>query len=131
MDTTRVSDDERERTAATLQHAVGDGRLTITDFDERIRDAYAALTRADLERVTADLPAPVPLTRAPRAGLPAQWRGWLSVSVLLLTIWALTSIAAGHPLYFWPVFPIGGWGISLALSSAAGHGCGGHRPSGV
>lgn len=133
MDTTRASDDERRLTAERLQHAVGDGRLTLTDFDERLRVAYAAVSRADLERVTADLPvpAPVPLTRpaAPRVAtrIPEQWRAWLGVSVLLLAIWAMTSIAAGHPLYFWPIFPIGGWGASLALSAASGSGCAGRR----
>lgn len=135
MDLTRASDAERERTAQLLQHAVGEGRLDLTDFDERLRAAYAAVTRADLHDVTAGLPAPAPVAVPVRKAAPPdsawseQWRTWRRVSVLLLVIWALTSIASGGLTFFWPVFPIGGWGAAMFLSMVAGrrpgHGCGG------
>jgi len=54
----RVSDADREQAAEVLRMAVGDGRLTLDELDERLAAAYAAKTYADLEAVTSDLPGP-------------------------------------------------------------------------
>jgi Domain of unknown function (DUF1707) len=129
-DSLRVSDDDRERVAAVLRDAVGRGQLSLAEVDGRLRAAYAAVTRADLAAVTADLPAAAP--PRPRVAVPAQapvpagpaagWRPWLGVSLLLLAIWTATSLAAGHALFFWPAFPIGFWALSM-LGARSGHGC--------
>lgn len=52
----RASDAEREKTVAALQHAVGEGRITMAEFEERTAAAYSAKTRAELDVLTADLP---------------------------------------------------------------------------
>jgi hypothetical protein len=52
----RVSDAERQAVVRRLERALRDGRLTVVEFDERIQAAYSALTRGDLEDLTADLP---------------------------------------------------------------------------
>ena len=39
-----------------LERALREGRLTVTEFDERTRAAYEANTRADLDELTTDLP---------------------------------------------------------------------------
>jgi hypothetical protein len=55
----RASDADRERVAAVLRDAGGDGRLDLEELDERLQAAYAARTHADLEPLTADLqPSP-------------------------------------------------------------------------
>jgi hypothetical protein len=125
-DALRVSDDDRDRVAAVLRDAVGRGQLGLAEVDERLRATYAAVTRADLDAVTADLPqAPAPRPAPAPGGRPVVWRPWLGVSLLLLAIWAATSLAAGHALFFWPVFPIGFWGLSvLGCASGARAGCG-------
>ncbi|HZG90460.1 MAG TPA: DUF1707 domain-containing protein [Pseudonocardia sp.] len=125
-DPTRVSDADRERVAGVLHDAVGTGRLTLAEVDERLRATYAAVTRHDLAAVTADLTPPGPA--APRASArPArsaeQWRGWLGGALLMIGIWALTSLAAGHALFFWPVFPLAFWALSLAGGRHPGRGC--------
>jgi hypothetical protein len=51
----RASDADRERAADRLRHAAGDGQLTVDELDERLHEAYAARTCAELERLTADL----------------------------------------------------------------------------
>jgi hypothetical protein len=56
---TRASDAEREATVAQLHHAAAEGRLTVEELSGRIDAAYAATTRAELEPLTADLPAAV------------------------------------------------------------------------
>lgn len=52
----RASNAEREKTTEALQQAVGEGRITMAEFEERIATAYAAKTRAELDVLTADLP---------------------------------------------------------------------------
>jgi uncharacterized protein DUF1707 len=52
----RASNAEREAVVKTLQQAVGEGRITLAEFEERAQSAYAAKTRADLDVLTADLP---------------------------------------------------------------------------
>jgi hypothetical protein len=52
----RVSDADRHRVAELLREAAGEGRLQLDELDERLEQAYAARTYADLVPVTADLP---------------------------------------------------------------------------
>jgi hypothetical protein len=54
---TRASDAEREATVTRLRKAAAEGRLTVEELTERIDAAYAASTQAELEPLTADLPA--------------------------------------------------------------------------
>jgi Domain of unknown function (DUF1707)/Cell wall-active antibiotics response 4TMS YvqF len=54
----RVSDEERERAATRLRDALGEGRLTLEEFSERVDAAYSARTASELEPLTRDLPAP-------------------------------------------------------------------------
>jgi hypothetical protein len=54
---TRASDAEREATVVRLREAAGEGRLTVEELAIRIDAAYAATTLAELEPLTADLPA--------------------------------------------------------------------------
>jgi uncharacterized protein DUF1707/cell wall-active antibiotic response 4TMS protein YvqF len=57
---TRASDAEREATVVRLREAAGEGRLTVEELATRIDAAYAATTLAELEPLTADLPAVAP-----------------------------------------------------------------------
>jgi len=47
---------------------------------------------------------------------------WGGVSALLLAIWTITSVGAGHALYFWPVWPIAGMGIGAAAKALYAYG---------
>jgi hypothetical protein len=70
----RASDRERDAALHTLQDAFAEGRLTDGEFDERMRTALAARTRAELDVLFTDLPTettgttgtPVPVVRAGR-----------------------------------------------------------------
>jgi hypothetical protein len=66
----RASDAEREATVVRLRDAAGEGRLTFEELAERIEVTGRAVTRAELDRLTADLPAGVAPV-APAAGPPA------------------------------------------------------------
>src|SRR3954447_15755838 len=52
----RASDAERERVVAFLRDHALEGRLTHEELEDRIGEAYAAVTVGDLERLIADLP---------------------------------------------------------------------------
>jgi hypothetical protein len=53
----RASDADREAIVTRLQTAVGEGRLDLDEFGQRADAAYAAVTRAELDVLVADLPA--------------------------------------------------------------------------
>jgi hypothetical protein len=55
----RASDAERERTTELLRDAAAEGRLSFEELADRIDSAARAVTRGELERLTADLPLPV------------------------------------------------------------------------
>ncbi|OLF11370.1 DUF1707 SHOCT-like domain-containing protein [Actinophytocola xanthii] len=52
----RVSNDDRERVARVLHDSMAEGRLTVTELEERLDKVYAAKTFGDLEPITRDLP---------------------------------------------------------------------------
>ncbi|SPT56846.1 DUF1707 SHOCT-like domain-containing protein [Actinomadura madurae] len=55
-DAIRASDAEREAVVERLRIASVEGRLTFEELTERSEAAYAAVTRGELEHITADLP---------------------------------------------------------------------------
>ena len=64
----RASDADRERVVEVLRLAASDGQLTVDELEERIPAAYAARTRKELERLTADLSAEALHDAAPSRG---------------------------------------------------------------
>lgn len=129
----RASDADRSAVAQRLQLAVDEGRLDLSDFDERLRDAYAARTYGELAKLTADLPAPAPAVPAvadrkavEKAEWHDEWRSWGGTAVVLVTIWGITCLASGSLLFFWPMFPLGIWGAILLASALGGRSHGSH-----
>ncbi|GAA1157317.1 DUF1707 SHOCT-like domain-containing protein [Nocardioides aquiterrae] len=62
----RISDADRHRVAEILREAAGEGRLDLTELDERLEATYAARTYADLVPITHDLPVQAPAPRPAR-----------------------------------------------------------------
>jgi hypothetical protein len=106
----RIADADRERVAERLRRAAGEGRLAPEELEERLDTAFSARTEAELAPLVADLP-PERVARPRRAR--RDLRPFIATSILLVAIWALTG--AG---YFWPVWPILGWGV-FALGPGA------------
>lgn len=52
----RAGDSDREAVARVLHDAHGEGRLDLTEVDERLATVYAARTYGELEAVVEDLP---------------------------------------------------------------------------
>ena len=141
----RAGDTDRTAVATVLGRHMADGRLTVAEYDDRVSRAYAARTYGELAELTADLPAtdggrsvdPVrrdeaaPEHRAPvqacgpmaarRHGHADAWAAWRRTAVIVLAIWAISSLAAG-PHYFWPIWVIGPWGAVLLAQTSRGAG---------
>jgi len=65
----RISDADRERAARRLHEAMAEGRITLSELEDRLTAVYGARYEADLRPPLADLPAeatgaPVPTTPA-------------------------------------------------------------------
>ena len=61
----RASDADRDRAAAVLGSALATGRLTSTEYAERLDTVYVAKTLGDLIPITRDLPAENDLGTSP------------------------------------------------------------------
>jgi hypothetical protein len=82
----RVSDADRQKIVDLLRQASAEGRISIAEFDERVRRAYAATTQADLEPLTADLPRPASSPAPDTAGrAAARDDGGVSWTVAVLS----------------------------------------------
>ncbi len=119
----RVSDDEREQHVDVLRRHAAEGRLTVDELEERVERAYAARTREELAAVLGDLPlSSGSATQPPQPAAPTRRRlassdlmPYVGVNLVLVAVWALTG--AG---YFWPIWPILGWGVGIACHARAG-----------
>jgi uncharacterized protein DUF1707 len=119
----RISDADRAATAERLRIAVDEGRLDLTEYDARLRSAYAATTYGELEPITADLPAvTVPAKKEPAAAVERrkwlnEWREWLGGAVIMIAIWGTTSLVSGSLHPFWPAIPLGIWAAVLVAGA--------------
>ena len=140
----RAGDTDRAAVATVLGRHMAEGRLTVAEYDDRVTRAYAARTFGELAELTVDLPAtdrphavqPVsrehhsPVSACGSAAGPwragsrgeSPWRSWQRTALIVITIWALTSIMAGTAIYFWPIWVIGPWGAMLLASTLGGGG---------
>jgi hypothetical protein len=61
----RISDADRDRAVDRLNRAVAEGRLTMSEFDERVAGVLRARTGSEVEPYLADLPAVPGAVEAP------------------------------------------------------------------
>lgn len=66
----RIGNAEREDALAALSRHLSDGRLTVSEFDDRSAAIASATTRGELEPLFADLPS-TPVTLAAPAAVSA------------------------------------------------------------
>jgi Domain of unknown function (DUF1707) len=77
LDRTLASDAERDQAVARLQSGFAEGRLNDAEFDERMRGALTARTRAELAGLMDGLPAE---RTAPAAAVPGRAPGRFAVT---------------------------------------------------
>ena len=132
--------------AERLQAALNEGRLTLSEYDERLKQTYAARTYGELDRLLDDLPAtitgrdsvipaqPSPVgvaTPTPRPSgqshwLQGIWGGWVTTAIICTVIYLLTDPGG----YFWPVWVIVPAGVGLLLRTLGRAGGGNYRGTG-
>jgi Domain of unknown function (DUF1707) len=112
-ESTRASDADRERIVERLHAAAVEGRLNADELEARLEAALSASTYLELDQVVADLPAQTAAMGSARR--PPQLGAFAATSILLLAIWALTGMG-----YFWPVWPILGWGLFVVPGALTG-----------
>lgn len=94
----RASDAERDNVAEALQGHYTAGRLTVAELDERVAAAYAAITRAQLAALLADLPAePTEQTDQPTTDTTPV-AGGVANPILL---WVLVGVCPPVGLFYW------------------------------
>jgi DUF1707 SHOCT-like domain len=133
----RASDRDRERAASQISESHATGRLDAEEFNERLDRVYEAKTVAELDELTADLPAldlyPLPSASLPRhrpvntglpasgvlsqaasgavqrlpTGWPAAWGSWLIVTLVCGLLWLVSGNA-------WPLAWAGAAGAAIA-----------------
>lgn len=126
----RVSDAERDRVQDRLRRAHDVGQLDLLEFDDRVKSVWAARTRAELDRVLADLPLPPPEPgRRPvfsdtGAGTTMRVLAivFASIAVVNLVIWGIVVLTTGAAVYPWWVWNAGPPAAVLGVLYAAGIG---------
>jgi hypothetical protein len=118
----RASDRDRERVVEQLEAHAGEGRLSVEELEERTERALGARTAGDLAALTRDLPERRGAPRRPRLRPGPELRTFAAVMTLLIAIWALAG--AG---YFWPIWPLLGWGVFVVGPRRRFGLCGGRR----
>ena len=129
----RVSDAERGVVQERLRRAVGDGQLDLHDFDVRLQSVWAAKTRGELVRVTADLPEPSPPPAPPaKRKVFSDDEGGTAMRVLTIiaacavavnfAIWATICLATGEFIHPWWLYVAAPPGAVLGVLYAFGIG---------
>jgi Domain of unknown function (DUF1707) len=91
----RVSDSERHEMADILGRHYADGRLDKNEFDERVGQAMAAKTHADLSGLLSDLPRVEPVS-GPMTPMPPRrrHRGLLELCLIAAIVLAIGGVLA-------------------------------------
>ncbi|MEO6858778.1 MAG: DUF1707 domain-containing protein [Solirubrobacteraceae bacterium] len=101
----RAADADREATADRLRQHHAEGRIDVTEFQERLDRTYEAKTVGELRQLVTDLPRdpqPGPFGRGPhlRSVLMGPW-----IPILFLII-AISALSGHHHGGLWVLIPL-------------------------
>jgi hypothetical protein len=115
----RAADADRHKIAAQLKSALDEGRLSLAEYDDRVRLAYAARTYGDLVGLINDLPQPglsaeevngrraAEERRAARklpTALLVLWTIYGAIAAINLVVWFLVVVTVEADIYPWPIW---------------------------
>ena len=117
----RAADADRDYATRLVEQARLDGRLTVGEADERAAQASGSRTLGELLPLVGDLMA-VPTAAGfahhdrGRRFVRGGAMGWVGLALLFNAIWIMTSLSAGRPAYYWPMWPLFFMGLPLVMS---------------
>lgn len=118
MENMRAADTDRHKVADQLKAALDEGRLSLGEYDDRVREVYAARTYGELLDLVSDLPRPgasaaelaaqreAALRREARRmpmALTVLWTIYGSIAAVNVVVWALVALTVGG-VYVWPIW---------------------------
>lgn len=136
----RAADVDRQFVADRLKSALDEGRLSLHEYDDRLKETYSARTYGDLDKLLADLPraghsqvvplgsksvaTPLPSESSPqRRGIPrwmiATWSSWITVTLIVNAIWLATVLSGDGEADYWPIWVMLPWGAVLLAGTIA------------
>ncbi|MET8153706.1 DUF1707 domain-containing protein [Actinoplanes sp. NPDC049668] len=119
VETMRAADADRHKIAEELKAALDEGRLSLGEYDDRVSEAYAARTYADLLGLVADLPKPGlsaaevharrlaearRLARKMPLALQVLWTIWAAIAAVNLMVWFVVEVTTTGHVYPWPIW---------------------------
>jgi hypothetical protein len=128
VESMRAADSDRHQIAEQIKAALDEGRLSLHEYDDRVSQAYAARTYAELLVLVADLPKPGMSAAEVNARQVAQrkredrrmptalvvlWTIWASLLVVNLVVYGLLEATTSTDDYIYP------WPIWLLVPGAA------------
>jgi hypothetical protein len=96
----RASDAERERMAERLRQSHAEGRLDLTEFQERLDRCYKAKTLGQLAELAGDLPRAEQQVERRSRGWLAPWGGRVPVIPILIALIVIAASAGHHAGHF-------------------------------
>nr|WP_296065874.1 DUF1707 domain-containing protein [uncultured Actinoplanes sp.] len=115
VETLRAADIDRQKIADQLKAALDEGRLSLHEYDDRVREAYAARTYKELLLLVTDLPKPGlsaaevqaearrKARRMPTAVL-VLWTIWAALAAVNVVVYVLVAATVDGYVYPWPVW---------------------------
>jgi Flp pilus assembly protein TadB len=98
----RAGDSDRERVAGRLRESHAEGRLDLTEFQQRLERCYEAKTVGQLRELVKDLPRPEP-PAGRRAGASLRLAPWRLVpfAPLLILLIVVSALTGHHVFWLW------------------------------
>ncbi len=114
-----VPDRQTDAAFQQLRQRFMEGRITLSELEEQLGSLYAARSSrrpqdlAALDPLSVATPgrgtAAVPLVYPPATEARGHVLSYVMVMAMLIGIWAMSGMG-----YFWPIWPMMGWGIGVA-----------------
>jgi hypothetical protein len=96
----RAADADRERIAEHLRKSHAEGRVDLTEFQQRLERCYEAKTVGELDQLVIDLPRPDDQVQRPSLGWFVPWR-LARLAVILIALIVVSAAIGRHVFLLW------------------------------
>ena len=120
----RAADADRERVAERLRKSHAEGRLDLTEFQQRLERCYEAKTFGELAELVTDLPRQDEHEERRSVGWLHPWRWRLaSLAPVLIALIIISAVVGHHVFWLWIPLLFVFWRVSWWRRRAwwAGH----------